>query len=170
MNVVLVGMMGAGKTTAGKRLARECGLSFIDLDKEIERRTGVTVSTIFEIEGEAGFRARESQLLAEVSARSGWVVATGGGVVLSPANRARLLAAPCVIYLSATPTQIYSRTRPDRSRPLLQVSDPLGRITQLVVRRDPLYREVADSIIETGRDISTVMDNIKSDIARACKH
>lgn len=157
-------MMGSGKTTLGKRLARECGLSFIDLDREIERRNGVSVSTIFEIEGEGGFRFRESQLLAEIVSQTGWIVATGGGIVLSPLNRAHLMAADCVIYLKASPPLLYSRTRNDRSRPLLQVADPLARITELTLRRDPLYREVADLIIEAGRDMATVVTQIRAEI------
>jgi shikimate kinase len=157
-------MMGSGKTTLGKRLARECGLSFIDLDREIERRNGVSVSTIFEIEGEAGFRFRESQLLAEVSSQGDLIVATGGGIVLSPQNRAYLMASDCVIYLKASPHLLYTRTRSDKSRPLLQVMDPLARITELTVRRDPLYREVADVIIESGRDMGTILAQIRTEI------
>lgn len=157
-------MMGSGKTTLGKRLARECGLAFIDLDREIEHRNGVAVSTIFEIEGEAGFRFRESQLLAEIGSQKGWIVATGGGIVLSPLNRARLMAADCVIYLRASPHLLYTRTKNDKSRPLLQVTDPLARITELTVRRDPLYREVADVIIEAGRDMATVVTQIRAEI------
>lgn len=156
--------MGSGKTTLGKRLARECGLAFIDLDREIEHRNGVSVSTIFEIEGEAGFRFRESQLLAEVSTQKGWVVATGGGIVLSPQNRACLMASNCVIYLKASPHLLYTRTRNDKGRPLLQVTDPLARITELTKRRDPLYREVADIVIEAGRDMGTVLAQIRAEI------
>lgn len=164
-------MMGSGKTTLGKRLAREYGLEFVDLDREIERRNGVTVSTIFEIEGEAGFRERESQLLTEVISRKGCVVATGGGVVLSPQNRAHLLASRCVVYLNATPQLLYSRTRNDRSRPLLQVADPLVKITELTNRRDPLYREVADVVVEAGRDVTCVIDQIKKAVGSgACIH
>lgn len=163
-------MMGSGKTTLGKRLARECGLDFIDLDREIERRNGVSVDTIFEIEGEAGFRARESLLLAEVSGENGLVVATGGGTVLSPINRARLLASRAVVYLHASANLLYSRTRNDRSRPLLQVADPLGKIRQLVERRDPLYREVADVIIEAGRDPGAAMEELKQVLPALCKH
>lgn len=149
-------MMGSGKTTLGKRVAREIGLSFLDLDLEIEQRTGVTVGTIFEFEGEAGFRARESHLLKEVchSDEGARVVATGGGVVLSPLNRARLQACGYVIYLHAHPSLLYARTKTDRGRPLLQVEDPFAKIVELVARRDPLYREVADIIIEAGQEIS----------------
>lgn len=163
-------MMGSGKTTLGKRLAQECGLVFIDLDREIERRNGVSVATIFEIEGEVGFRARESQVLKEVVLRSDCVIATGGGIVLHPVNRAVLMAAGNVVYLHATPQLLYARTRSDKSRPLLQVADPFARITELTVRRDPLYREVADVVIEAGRDVKSVVDQIKNQISTQCAH
>lgn len=163
-------MMGSGKTTLGRRLARECKMEFIDLDREIERRNGVPVSTIFEIEGEAGFRWREAQLLAEIGSGQGRIVATGGGIVLSPLNRARLMASDRVIYLHASPHLLYTRTRHDRSRPLLQVADPLARITALTLQRDPLYREVADAIIEAGRDTEAVVDQIKAEIIAPCGH
>lgn len=162
--------MGSGKTTLGKRLARECRMEFMDLDREIERRNGVSVATIFEIEGEAGFRSRESQLLAEICRQSGWVVATGGGTVLNPLNRSRLMASGCVIYLHATSGLLYARMRNDRTRPLLQVADPLARIRQLLVQRDPLYRETADIVAEAGRDPDEVVNELKREIAIACKH
>lgn len=157
----LVGMMGSGKTTLGKRLARECNLEFIDLDREIERRTGVAVATIFEIEGEAGFRSRESQLLDEICRDGQIVVATGGGAVLLPLNRARMQAAGWIVYLHATANLIHARTRNDRARPLLQVADPLARIKQLLEQRDPLYREIADVVVEAGRDPGIVVSEIK---------
>jgi shikimate kinase len=163
-------MMGSGKTTLGKRLARDCKMEFIDLDREIERRNGVSVSTIFEIEGESGFRARESQMLAEMAQENGLVVATGGGTVISPINRSRLLASRSVVYLHANASLLYARTRNDRSRPLLQVADPLARIRQLIEQRDPLYREVADIVIEAGRDIGSVVDELKRLIPSECKH
>lgn len=163
-------MMGAGKTTLGRRLAHEIGREFIDLDREIERRTGVTVATIFEIEGEAGFRRREMQLLAEVLPLAGLVVATGGGVVLNPINRARLWASHCVVYLHAEPSLIYARTRHDRSRPLLQVADPLARIRRLVVQRDPLYREVADLVVEAGRDPASLVSELKRSLPKPCRN
>jgi shikimate kinase len=154
-------MMGSGKTTLGKRLARESKREFIDLDREIERRTGVTVATIFEIEGEAGFRSRESQLLAEMCSGGGAIVATGGGTVLHPLNRVRMQAAGWIVYLHATASLIYARTRSDRARPLLQVPDPLGKIRQLLEQRDPLYREIADLVVEAGRDPGIVVYEIK---------
>lgn len=166
----LIGMMGSGKTTLGKRLARECKRDFIDLDREIERRNGVSVSTIFEIEGEAGFRQRESLLLAEVATQAGLVIATGGGTVLNPVNRARLFASGSVVYLHATASLLFVRTRNDRNRPLLQVADPLAKIRQLVEQRDPLYREVADIVVEAGRDPDAVVDELKQIFPVLCKH
>jgi shikimate kinase len=163
-------MMGSGKTTIGRRLARDVGLEFLDLDRKIERRNGVAISTIFEIEGEGGFRARETQLLKELSNGAAKILATGGGVVLSPLNRARLMAETCVIYLHASPGLLYARTRNDKSRPLIQVPDPLARITELVERRDPLYREVADVVIEAGKDMGEIVDQIETAIGKVCKH
>lgn len=157
----LVGMMGSGKTTLGKRLARECNLQFIDLDREIECRTGVTVATIFEIEGEAGFRNRESQLLAEICKEGGTIVATGGGTVLHPLNRALMQSSGMIVYLHATAHLIHARTRSDRARPLLQVADPMAKIKQLLGQRDALYREIADLVVEAGRDPVTVVNEIK---------
>lgn len=168
--IYLIGMMGSGKTTLGRRLAKESKREFIDLDREIERRTGVTVATIFEIEGEAGFRQRESLMLAEVVGEDNLVVATGGGTVLNPVNRARLLSSGCVVYLHATASLLYSRTRNDKSRPLLQVADPLAKIRQLVERRDPLYREVADVVIEAGRDPGASVEELKRVLPALCKH
>jgi shikimate kinase len=150
-NLYLVGMMGAGKTTVGRLLARRLKLRFIDCDHEIERRCGVKVPLIFDIEGEAGFRARESQVLAELTALDAVVLATGGGAVLAEANRRRLAAGGTVIYLCAQPEDLYERVRQDRNRPLLATADPLGRLRELYVQRDPLYREVADLVVDTGR-------------------
>lgn len=154
-------MMGSGKTTLGKRLARECNVPFIDLDREIERRTGVTVATVFEIEGEAGFRNRESKLLAEICDDGEMIVATGGGSVLQPLNRIRMQASGWIVYLHASANLVYSRTRTDRARPLLQVADPLAKIKQLLDQRDPLYREIADMVVEAGRDPGVVVNEIK---------
>lgn len=150
-NVYLVGMMGAGKTTIGRKLAKSLAREFTDLDRHIENDTGVSVTTIFEIEGEAGFRQRESQALDQLAMQKGVVVATGGGVVLDPVNRVRLQASGIVVYLHAPAHLLYARTRHDRGRPLLQVSDPLARIASLVEKRDPLYREVADLVVESAQ-------------------
>jgi len=149
-NVFLVGMMGAGKTSVGKLLARRLGKTFRDCDQEIERATGVKVAVIFEIEGEAGFRAREAKVLAELVRGSDTVLATGGGAVLSAENRRLLAENGTVIYLRAAPVELMNRTRHDRNRPLLQTADPLARLESLHAERDPLYRDVADIIVDTG--------------------
>lgn len=153
-------MMGAGKTTVGKRLAKAIGWQFVDLDQYIENATGVSVTTIFEIEGEAGFRQREAQALKQLATAGKMVIATGGGVVLDPINRARLGASGIVVYLRASPELLYERTRHDKSRPLLQVADPLARIAGLVEQRDPLYREVADTIIEANAGLTNAVNAI----------
>ncbi|MEW6163934.1 MAG: shikimate kinase [Pseudomonadota bacterium] len=169
-NVYLVGMMGAGKTTVGRRLAKHLGWQFVDLDQNIEMLTGVSVATIFEIEGEPGFRLRESQALSLVAAAQHQIIATGGGVVLSPQNRARLAASGAVVYLHAAPDLLYARTRHDRGRPLLQVTDPLGRIASLVERRDPLYREVADIIVESKAGLNNTVTSIEKALESSCPH
>jgi shikimate kinase len=149
-SLFLVGMMGAGKTTVGRLLARRLKLRFVDCDHEIERRCGVSVPLIFDIEGEAGFRAREMQVLAELTALEGIVLATGGGAVLAEANRRRLAAGGTVVYLCARPEDLYERVRQDRNRPLLATPDPLARLRELFAQRDPLYREIADLVVDTG--------------------
>jgi shikimate kinase len=150
-NIYLVGLMGAGKTTIGRSLARRLDGSFVDTDREIERRTGVSIPTIFEIEGEEGFRKRESQIIADVSKENAGVVATGGGSVLREENRAVMRAAGFVIYLDVPPRTLWERTRHDKHRPLLQVTDPLSKLSQLFIARDPLYREVAHLVVDGGR-------------------
>jgi shikimate kinase len=149
-NVFLVGLMGAGKTTVGRLLARRLKLRFFDSDREIERRCGVTIPVIFEIEGEAGFRAREEQVIAELSTVQGIVLATGGGAVLAVDNRRHLAAGGTVVYLNARPEDLYERVRQDRNRPLLATPDPLARLRELHAERDALYRGVADLVIDTG--------------------
>jgi len=143
-NVYLVGLMGAGKTTVGKALARHLGYRFLDSDHEVEVRTGVSLATIFEIEGEDGFRKREGQVIAELADLKRHVVATGGGSVLRPENRLVLRASGTVVYLDVPLNTLYERTRHDRKRPLLQVKDPRQKLRDLLAERDPLYREVAD--------------------------
>jgi shikimate kinase len=150
-NVYLVGLMGAGKTTIGRSLAKRLSLDFIDTDREIEARTGVTIPTIFEIEGEDGFRKREAQMIADLSRVPGRVIATGGGAVLREENRANMMASGFVVYLNVPPQTLWERTRHDRNRPLLQVADPLGKLSELHTHRDAFYREVADLIIDSSR-------------------
>jgi shikimate kinase len=157
--LILIGMMGAGKTTVGRELARRLNLRFADCDHELIARTGVSVPIIFEIEGEAGFRRRESRLLAELLTETGIVIATGGGIVLDPANCALLSEHGTVIYLNTPPHVLWERTRRDRNRPLLQVENPRERIEELYRQRDPLYRSVADIIVDGERGSCTAMAN-----------
>jgi shikimate kinase len=132
--------------------ARRLGKSFVDADAELERKLGVTIPTIFEIEGEASFRDREETVLADVTTRSDIVLATGGGVVIRPANRERLKTNGTVVYLHALPETLRERTRRSRHRPLLNAPDPVARLIELYSFRDPLYREVAAIVIESNRD------------------
>lgn len=150
-NIFLVGLMGAGKSTVGRLLARRLSKRFVDTDHEIEKRNGVTIPVIFEIEGEDGFRRREQEVLADLAQEQGLVLSTGGGIVLRPENREALRNHGFVVYLNARPELLAERTKHDRSRPLLNVEDPLARLRQLHAVRDPLYREVAHAIVETGR-------------------
>ena len=169
-NIFLVGLMGAGKTTIGRQLARRLGKELQDTDHEIERRTGVRVSLIFEIEGEPGFRARESQVVEALTALDDIVLATGGGVVLDPGNRARLRDRGFVIYLCAQPRDLHHRTRHDKSRPLLANADPLEKLEELHRARDPLYREVADLVIDTGRQsATTLVEQLLKRLPETCK-
>lgn len=149
--VFLVGMMGAGKTTVGRRLARRLGWSFVDADRELEARLGVPVSTVFELEGEDGFRRREAALIDELTRRGGLVLATGGGAVVTASNREALRTRGRVVYLRASVGDLWHRLRRDTARPLLRTADPRARIEQLVAARDPLYREIAHCIVDTGR-------------------
>lgn len=149
--IFLIGMMGSGKSTVGKRLAAVLGRPFLDADREIELRCGVPVSTIFELEGEDGFRRREAALIDELSTQPGLVLATGGGAVLLEENRQRLHERGCVVYLSATAQDLWLRLRHDRARPLLRTADPRRRIAELVEARAPLYAQCAHITVQTGR-------------------
>ncbi len=150
-NLFLVGPMGAGKSTIGRMLADELGLDFRDSDKVIEERTGADIPWIFDVEGEEGFRDRESAVIRELAETSGAVIATGGGVVLRPENRSVMRQFGIVCYLTAGVDQLVERTAKDKRRPLLQVADPKARILDLLAQRDPLYRECADFIVNTDR-------------------
>lgn len=166
-NIFLVGMMGAGKTTVGRLLAKRLGRTFIDTDHEIQARTGVSIPTIFEIEGEAGFRRREAAVLADLAQGSGMVLATGGGIVLAEPNRRLLREHGTVVYLRASVDDLFARTRHDRNRPLLQTPDPRGKLSELFSARDPLYREVADIIIETSRQsVQTLVRQLEKQLPR----
>lgn len=144
-------MMGAGKTSVGRLLCKRLGKTFIDSDQVIEERTGVKIPVIFELEGEAGFRQRESAAIDELSARQSVVLATGGGAVLKECNREWLRSRGTVVYLRASVNDLWARTRHDKNRPLLRTADPLGTLTELHKMRDPIYREVAHLIVDTGR-------------------
>lgn len=148
-NVILVGPMGAGKSTIGRLLAKELKLQFKDSDKEIEQRTGADIPWIFDVEGEQGFREREQSMITELCELGGVVIATGGGVVLRPENRKALHEGGRVVYLHASVDQQLERTSRDRNRPLLRNADPGKVLRSLMELRDPLYREIADVIIET---------------------
>lgn len=150
-NIFLVGLMGSGKTTVGKLLSKQLRRPFYDSDHEIARRTGVTIPMIFEVEGEAGFRKREEQMVADLTLLDGIILATGGGAVVSAANREHLKLRGKVIYLRGSIDELWQRTRHDRNRPLLQAPDPKARLGELYIQRDPLYREIADMIVDTGR-------------------
>lgn len=164
-NIFLVGLMGAGKTTIGRQLARKLGMRFVDSDHEIEARTGATIPWIFEIEGEASFRRREADMIRALSAQNGLVLATGGGAVLNPASRALLAERGTVVYLRASIGSILQRTAHDKNRPLLQTADPRAKLEELLAQRDPLYREIADLVIDTGRPnvqsmVQTILDQL----------
>lgn len=168
-NIYLVGMPGAGKTTVGRQLARRLQRAFIDADHEIEARTGVRIPLIFDIEGELGFRDRESKVIAELANETNLIVATGGGAVLRPENRAALKRGGTVVYLHATPRLLFERTRLDPNRPLLQVADPMQKIEELFAQRDPLYREVADIIINSlGGSISQLVKQVEKELNKQC--
>ena len=149
-NIFLVGMMGAGKSTVGRALARRLGREFVDSDREIVLRTGVPIATIFEIEGEAGFRRRESAVLAELATRHNVVVATGGGAVLDEASRRLMREHGTVVYLHASLDHLHERTRRDVARPLLASGDRRATLAALLEARDPLYREAAHLVVESG--------------------
>ena len=158
-SIFLVGMMGAGKTSVGRVLAKRLQKSFYDSDQVIEDRTGVKIPVIFEIEGEAGFRVRESTVIDELTELRDIVLATGGGAVLIETNRERLRTRGTVVYLRATVRDLLNRTRHDKNRPLLQAVDPRARLTELYEKRDPLYREVAHLTIDTGNQSLTSLVN-----------
>ena len=150
-NIFLIGMMGAGKTTVGKLLAQHLGKTFVDSDEEIQQRTGVTIPHIFDVEGEAGFRQREMNVIQELANFNDIVLATGGGVVLNEQNRDTLRRNGIVVYLKSTAHDLWQRTRHDRNRPLLQTADPRAKLKELYEQRDPLYTQVADLVMPTGK-------------------
>ena len=160
--------MGAGKSTIGRQLARCLKLKFIDSDREIEIRTGVDIPLIFELEGESGFRKRERKVIDELTARPGTILATGGGAVMDKLNRQRLASRGHVIYLHTSIEQQLRRTAHDRNRPLLQTANPKRKLQELMELRDPLYREIADWVIETdGCRVRDVVQQIVQKIEQS---
>lgn len=160
-NIFLVGLMGSGKTTIGRALAKKLNLRFVDADQEIEARTGASIPLIFEIEGEASFRQREADVIRDLTEQQGIVLATGGGAVMNEQSRHYLRERGIVIYLRASVGSILQRTSHDRNRPLLQTADPKAKIEELSRQRTPLYQELAHITVETGRpNVQSVLQNI----------
>jgi shikimate kinase len=177
-NIFLVGMMGAGKTTVGKLLSNRLGKTFIDCDEEIQRRTGVTITHIFDIEGETGFRKRETAVIQDLVQRKNIVLATGGGAILSAANREALSHNGVVVYLKGMVHDLWLRTRHDRNRPLLQTADPYAMLKELYKERDPLYTGIADLIIHSGKQsaqnlvskLQNDLDHLNTSHTSSCRH
>jgi shikimate kinase len=166
-NIFLVGMMGAGKTTVGRLLAQSLGKTFIDSDEEIQQRTGVTIPHIFDVEGEAGFRQREAGVIQDLVKFDNIVLATGGGAVLNAQSRDALHHNGIVVYLKSTVHDLWQRTRHDRNRPLLQTDDPRARLKELFEQRDPLYAEVADLLMPTGKQsVHNLIEQLQQELLR----
>jgi len=170
-SLFLTGPMGAGKSTIGRQLSKQLKRPFHDSDHEIENRTGVDIPLIFELEGEAGFRKREEAVIDELTQLPDIILATGGGAILDPANRQHLRERGTVIYLQTSVDQQLKRTCRDRNRPLLQTDDPRSRLAALMTEREPLYREIADLVIDTDgkrvqevvKQICNYLNNLESD-------
>lgn len=157
--------MGAGKTTIGKQLAKQLGKTFYDTDHEIEKRTGVKIPVIFDLEGESGFRKRESAVIRELAQLDNIVLATGGGAVLLPENREQLKNNGCVIYLRASANNLWHRMRHDKQRPLLQNVDIRAKLELLYTERNPLYLQIADIVVDTGsQPASAVLNQIEQSL------
>ncbi len=150
-NIILIGPMGAGKTTIGRQIARVFDFDFYDSDREIEQRTGASIPLIFELEGEEGFRKREQEIIAELTRKKKIVLATGGGAVLREANQKALKSSGTVVYLCASLDDLLERTSKDKNRPLLQTANPREKLQSIITERDPIYRQLADIILETNK-------------------
>lgn len=169
--IALVGLPGSGKSTVGRQLARRLQLPFFDSDQLIEKQLGCSIREYFEREGETSFRDVEEAVIDQLTLQPSAVLSTGGGAVLRAANRQHLRERGRVVYLNSTPTELFRRLRHDVNRPLLQVADPLGRLRELYGQRDPLYRETADFIIETGRpSVATLVNMIVMQLELAGDH
>lgn len=161
-NIYFIGLMGAGKTTIGKLLAKHLGKDFYDTDVEIEKRTGVKIPVIFDLEGEAGFRRRETEVIAALSELDNIVMATGGGAVIAPKNQQLLTNNGMVIYLRANVNDLWHRTRNDKHRPLLQNVDIHAKLEQLFAERNPIYTQIATHIVDTGNQpVSAIIAKIE---------
>jgi len=167
-NITLIGLMGAGKTTVGRTLAKRLKRRFVDSDREIEALTGVRIPVIFELEGEAGFRMRETQMIDALCHEQNLVLATGGGAVINPVNRQRLHETSWVVYLRGEPRLLLDRIQHNNTRPLLQGPDPLGTLTTLHEQRDTFYREAAHWIIEIGDSAPTMARRIEKEFKTRC--
>ncbi|MFP6780852.1 MAG: shikimate kinase AroK [Gammaproteobacteria bacterium] len=164
--IFLVGPMGAGKTTIGRRLAKNLHKTFMDADQELEKRTGASVALIFDVEGESGFREREMRIIDELTLTDDVVLATGGGAVLNSQNRDALSSRGFVVYLHAAVEELIERTRRDANRPLLNTDDPAAKMREILAQRDTLYRDVADLIVDTG---TLNLPEAVKEIRMACK-
>jgi shikimate kinase len=158
--IALIGLPGSGKTTVGRQLSRRLRVPFLDSDTVIEQQLGCSIREYFEREGEARFRDMEASVIEELTRRSEGVLSTGGGAVLRPENRAHLRDRTQVVYLNSTPDDLFRRLRHDKNRPLLQVADPLGRLRDLHTQRDPLYRETAHVLVDTGKPSVSSLVNV----------
>ena len=169
LRCALVGMPGAGKSTVGRQLAQRMGVPFVDLDHHLEKQLGCSIRQFFEAEGEERFRTLESEALADIAQRpGGMVLSTGGGAVLRPENREVLRQFGNVLYLRASPEEIFKRVKHDKTRPLLQGGNPMGKLRDLYAQRDPLYRETAHYVIETGRpSVSTLVNMVMMQLEMA---
>lgn len=159
--IACVGLPGSGKSTIGRQLARRLDIKFVDSDQVIEQRIGCSIREFFEREGESAFRDLEESVIGELTLNGACVLSTGGGAILRPANRQNLRQRTQTVYLHSTPEEVFRRLRNDQNRPLLQVSDPLVRLKELYQARDPMYRETAHFVVETGRpSVSTLVNMI----------
>lgn len=159
--------MGAGKSTVGRQLARRLKLDFYDSDRVIVEKTGVPISTIFDIEGEEGFRDRETQVLEELSQQEGCVIATGGGSLTRPQNREIICNTGCVIYLRTSAERLYSRIKHDQGRPLMQTDNPLQTLKDLLAEREPAYLDAANIVIRTGNQkVGVVLHRLEKAIKK----